>query len=134
MGSPALIDGLERCRDCFNSYPVDRICQAVCAAAIADGAYYQEKNALVVSERERLTRELAKRGFFVLPSKANFVFARHAAVSGRAVYEGLKARGVLVRHFQKPRIEEFCRITIGSPAQNDALLAALDELLDECKM
>ena len=134
VGSPALIDGLERCRDCFNSYPVDRICQAVCAAAIADGAYYQEKNALVVSERERLTRELAKRGFFVLPSKANFVFARHAAVSGRAVYEGLKARGVLVRHFQKPRIEEFCRITIGSPAQNDALLAALDELLDECKM
>ena len=72
--------------------------------------------------------------FLVLPSKANFVFARHGAVSGRAVYEGLKARGVLVRHFQKPRIEEFCRITIGSPAQNDALLAALDELLDECKM
>ena len=129
IGDAALIQGLCRCRDSFNSYPVDSVCQAVCAAAIGDGAYYAEKNALVVSERERLGRELAARGFFVLPSQANFVFARHAACGGREVYKQLRARGVLVRHFAKPRIADFCRITVGSREQNDALLSALDAFL-----
>lgn len=129
IGDVSLIDGLERCRDCFNSYPVDRICQAVCAAAIADAGYYRQMNALVIAERGRLTEELQKLGFFVLPSQTNFVFARHGRLAGRAVYEGLKERGVLVRHFQKPRIQEFCRITVGSRAQNDALLAALRAML-----
>ena len=125
----ALIDGLERVKDCFNSYPVDRVCQAVCAPAIADKSYYNERNAIVVSERERVSETLAKKGFTVLPSKANFVFAAHKCLSGRRVYEELRARGVLVRHFTKPKIENFCRITIGSPEQNDALFAALDEIL-----
>ena len=129
VGNVSLIEGLFRCKDCFNSYPLDRVCQAVCAAAISDGAYYAEKNALVISERERLTEELGGRGFEVLPSKSNFVFARHTRLSGKEVYEGLRARGVLVRHFQKPRIENFSRITVGSREQNDALLAALDEML-----
>lgn len=125
IADASLISGLERCRDCFNSYPVDRICQAVCAAAIADKAYYEKMNALVVAERERLTAALSGLGFTVLPSKANFVFARHAAVAGRQVYEQLRARGVLVRHFQKPRIADYCRITVGSREENDALIAAL---------
>ena len=129
VADPALISGLERCRDCFNSYPVDRVCQAVCAAAIGDKAYYDRVNALVISERERLSRELASLGFTVLPSKANFVFAKHAALSGREVYEALRARGVLVRHFQKPRISEYCRITVGSREENDALLRALGEFI-----
>lgn len=129
VADPALISGLERCRDCFNSYPVDRICQAVCAAAIGDKAYYDRVNALVISERERLSRALASLGFTVLPSKANFVFAKHAALSGREVYEALRARGVLVRHFQKPRISEYCRITVGSREENDALLRALGEFI-----
>ena len=129
VGDVSLIEGLVRCKDCFNSDPLDRVCQAVCAAAISDGAYYAEKNALVISERERLTEALRGRGFEVLPSKSNFVFARHERLAGKEVYEGLRARGVLVRHFQKPRIENFCRITIGSRAQNDALLKALDEML-----
>lgn len=129
VADPTLIDGLERVKDCFNSYPVDRVCQAVCAAAIADKSYYNERNAIVVSERERVSETLAKKGFTVLPSKANFVFAAHKCLSGRRVYEELRARGVLVRHFTKPKIENFCRITIGSPEQNDALFAALDEIL-----
>ena len=129
VADPALIDGLERVKDCFNSYPVDRVCQAVCAAAIADKSYYNERNAIVVSERERVSETLAKKGFTVLPSKANFIFAAHKCLSGRRVYEELRARGVLVRHFTKPKIENFCRITIGSPEQNDALFAALDEIL-----
>ena len=129
VADPALIDGLEGVKDCFNSYPVDRVCQAVCAAAIADKSYYNERNAIVVSERERVSETLAKKEFTVLPSKANFVFAAHKCLSGRRVYEELRARGVLVRHFTKPKIENFCRITIGSPEQNDALFAALDEIL-----
>ena len=126
VADASLISGLERCRDCFNSYPVDSVCQAVCAAAIADGAYYKEKNALVISERERLSEALEALGFVVLPSAANFVFARHPRFSGRKVYEELRARGVLVRHFQKERISEFCRITVGSKEENDALLSALE--------
>ena len=129
IGNASLIDGLRRCKDCFNSYPLDRVCQAVCAAAISDGAYYAQKNAIVIAERERLSKELRSRGFEVLPSRSNFLFARHGRLSGREVYEGLRARGVLVRHFDKPRIADFCRITVGSPQQNDALLKALDELL-----
>ncbi len=129
VGGARLIGGLERCRDCFNSYPVDAVCQAVCAAAVADGEYYARMTALVVSERERLRGALQARGFCVLPSSANFLFARHPLAAGRAVYEALRARGVLVRHFRKPRIEEFCRITVGSREQNDALLAALDGFL-----
>ena len=95
VGNVSLIEGLFRCKDCFNSYPLDRVCRAVCAAAISDGAYYAEKNALVISERERLTEELRGRGFEVLPSKSNFVFARHTRLSGKEVYEGLRARGVV---------------------------------------
>lgn len=129
IGDAALIEGLERCKDCFNSYPVDSVCQAVCAAAISDRDYYAGANALVVEERGRLTRELRARGFDVLPSGANFVFARHARTGGKTVYTQLKKRGVLVRHFDKPRIAAFCRITVGSRSQNDALLAALDEFI-----
>lgn len=125
VAQPALLEGLSRSRDCFNSYPVDSVCQAVCAAAISDAEYYAAKTALVVSERARLTEELRALGFEVLPSAANFLFARRPGTSGRAVYEGLRSRGVLVRHFQKPRIADFVRITVGSAEQNDALLSAL---------
>lgn len=129
IADKALISGLERCRDCFNSYPVDRVCQEVCAAAISDSEYYKKMNALVISERERLTAALEKRGFTVLPSRANFVFAKHNSMTGRQVYEELRARGVLVRHFAKPRIADFCRITVGSKEENDGLLRALSDFL-----
>lgn len=128
VAQPALLEGLSRSRDCFNSYPVDSVCQAVCAAAIGDAAYYAEKRALVVSERARLTEALRALGFEVLPSAANFLFAKRPGTAGRAVYEGLRARGVLVRHFQKPRISDFVRITVGSAEENGALLRALREM------
>ena len=129
VADASLIEGLERVKNCFNSYPVDRVCQAVCAAAISDAAYYREKNALVISERERVSATLAALGFTVLPSKANFVFARHAVCSGENVYRNLRERGVLVRHFSDPKIVDFCRITIGSREQNEGLLAALKRFL-----
>lgn len=129
VADESLISGLERCRDCFNSYPVDAVCQAVCAAAIADGEYYAQAAARVIAERERLTAALSGMGFTVLPSKANFVFAKHAVLPGEEVYRQLRARGVLVRRFDKPRIRDFCRITVGSEEENTALLAALADIL-----
>lgn len=128
IGDPALIEALERCKDCFNSYPLDRVCQAVCAAAISDQAYYKEKNALVVYERGRVTERLQSLHFSVLPSSSNFVFAKHARFSGKEIYNGLRERGVLVRHFDKPRISDFVRITIGSKEENDVLLSALEDM------
>ncbi len=130
VADKTLIDGLERVKDCFNSYPVDRVCQTVCAAAISDTEYYAEKNALVISERERVTQELKNYGFYVIDSKANFIFAKSDKLSGEKVYEKLRARGVLVRHFKNPKICEFCRITIGSKEQNDALLSAVNEIIN----
>ena len=131
VADKSLIDGLERVKDCFNSYPVDRVCQTVCAAAISDTEYYQEKNALVMSERERVSGALREKGFFVIESKANFIFAKNEKISGEKVYFELRSRGVLVRHFKNQKICEFVRITIGSKEQNDALLNAINEIVKE---
>lgn len=129
IGRPKLIDGLRRAKDCFNSYPLDALCQAVCAAAVSDGAYYEKVTAQVVSERTRLRRELLALGFLVLESKANFLFAGYPATGGQYLYEQLKQRGVLVRHWEKERISDYCRITIGTPEENDKLLSVLHDIL-----
>ncbi len=129
VGNAALIGGLMRMKDCFNSYPVDAVAEAVCAAAVADGAYHAEAVRKVVSEREHLRAELVRRGFFVPESGANFLFAGRGARGGQELYEGLKARGVLVRYWKKPVLDDFVRITVGTREQDDALLEKLDELL-----
>lgn len=129
VGNETLIRALRACADSFNSYPVDSVCQTVCAAAIADSAYYAECVRKVVAERERLGEALRERGFSFPPSGANFLFAKHAAASGQYLYEELKKKGVLVRHFASARIADYNRITIGTKAQNDGLLRALDEIL-----
>lgn len=129
VGNTALIGALRACADSFNSYPVDSVCQAVCAAAISDSAYYGECVRKVAAERERLGRELSRRGFSFPPSGANFLFAKHEHVSGQYLYEELKKNGVLVRHFTAPRIADYNRITIGTREQGDGLLRALDAIL-----
>jgi histidinol-phosphate aminotransferase len=116
-------------KDCFNSYPLDRVCQEVCTAAILSGEYYANATRKVVSERARLTRELRNLGFFVPDSGSNFLFAGNKNTGGEYIYKELKARGVLVRYWNKPRLSDFCRITVGSREQNDALLSALREIL-----
>jgi histidinol-phosphate aminotransferase len=128
-GCQPLIDALFRMKDCFNSYPLDRVCQEVCTAAILSGEYYANATRKVVSERARLTRELRNLGFFVPDSGSNFLFAGNKNTGGEYIYKELKARGVLVRYWNKPRLSDFCRITVGSREQNDALLSALREIL-----
>lgn len=129
IGHRDLIEALERVKDSFNSYPLDRLALAGAAASYEDEAYFEHTRQAVISERERLSGGLEALGFEVLPSKANFVFARHPEHSGLALAQGLREQGIIVRHFPKPRIDQFLRITIGRPDQNDALLDALPGLL-----
>ncbi len=125
VGDPELIEGLQRVKDSFNSYPVDRLALAGAAAAIRDQEHFERTRDAVIAERGRLTSELEVLGFEVLPSSTNFVLARHPDRDALRISEELRSEGIIVRHFKKPRIEQFLRITVGTPDQNDELLAAL---------
>src|SRR5690606_27376169 len=122
VGHPELIEALERIKNSFNSYPLDRLAIVGAAAAFEDRAYFEECRRQVIDSREQLVAELNGLGFEVLPSAANFVFARHPGRDAAALAAGLREQGVIVRHFQQPRIAQFLRITVGTPAQNQALL------------
>ncbi|MDR1307700.1 MAG: aminotransferase class I/II-fold pyridoxal phosphate-dependent enzyme [Treponema sp.] len=129
IGQEELIEGLCRVRDSFNSYPVDRLAQAGAAAALRDTAYYHETIRRIIATRERVSSALKALGFLVLPSQANFVFARYPGKSGAEVFAGLRKQGILVRHFNKSRISDFLRITIGTDSQMDRFLEVCEELI-----
>ncbi|MDR3515525.1 MAG: histidinol-phosphate transaminase [Azospirillaceae bacterium] len=129
IGDADLIEALTRVKDSFNSYPLGRPAQAGAIAALADEAWFQQGRAQVIDGRERLSRGLAGLGFAVLPSAANFVFARHPAHAGAALAAALRQRAVIVRHFPAPRIADYLRITVGNEEQIDRLLSALSEIL-----
>ncbi|WP_286784368.1 MULTISPECIES: histidinol-phosphate transaminase [Pseudomonas] len=128
IGHPQLIEALERVKNSFNSYPLDRIAIAGAAAAFEDRAYFEQTCAAVIDSREKLVGELKGLGFEVLPSAANFVFARHPQRDAAQLAAGVREQGVIVRHFTAPRIAQFLRISIGTPEQNAALIEALSGL------
>ncbi len=128
MGHADLIQALYAVKDSFNSYPVDTVTQKVGMAAMADRAWFDQTRGRVMVERERVSKALTALGWRVLPSAANFVFAGAPALDGKAVYEGLKAKGVLVRFFNKEGLTPFVRITIGTAEENTALLEAVASL------
>lgn len=129
IGDAALIEGLVRVKDSFNSYPLDRLAQAGAIASLQDEPYFQQTRATIIANRAMLAEGLEARGFAVLPSCANFVFARHPAHAGAALAAGLRERAVLVRHFSAPRIRDYLRITVGTAHEVEQLLAALDAVL-----
>lgn len=129
LGQPALVEALVRLKDSFNSYPLDRLAQAGAVAALRDEAWFAKSRDAVVASRERLVAGLASLGFEVLPSLANFVFARHPAHDGAALSQALRERAIVVRHFAKPRIDQWLRITVGTPQQCDALVAAVRDIV-----
>ncbi len=130
LGDAGLIEALHRVKDSFNSYPLNRFALAGAAVAIEDRAYFEQTCARVVASRTRLVSDLAALRFEVLPSAANFVFARHDRHGGAELAARLRERGIIVRHFSKPpRIEPFLRITVGTDAQCAALIAALRTIL-----
>ncbi|MDR0378108.1 MAG: aminotransferase class I/II-fold pyridoxal phosphate-dependent enzyme, partial [Spirochaetaceae bacterium] len=131
IGREELIEGLCRARDSFNSYPLDRLAQAGAAAALGDAAYYRGITRRIIATRERVTASLTALGFETLPSRANFVFTRHPGKSGAELFAGLRERGVLVRHFNKPGTAEFLRVTIGTDDEMDRFLEICMELREE---
>ena len=128
MGSAELIQGLERVKESFNSYPVDRLAMAGAAASFEDEAWFEHTRQAVMRTRQALGTSLTALGFEVLPSSTNFVFARHPGFDAATLALGLKQRAILVRHFRLPRIEQFLRITVGTDEDCATLVAALREL------
>lgn len=130
IGQAHLIEALDRVKDSFNSYPLDRFAQAGALASIEDHAYFESICARVAASRDRLVAALAGLGFEILPSAANFIFARHPSHDGAKLAAALRERSILVRHFRQPdRISRFLRITIGTDAQCDTLLDALKAIV-----
>lgn len=127
VGQAPLIEALERIKNSFNSYPLDKLAIVAGAAAFEDEVWFRDACQKVIDSREHVREALTQRGFNVLPSAANFIFARHASRSGSDLASALRKHGVIVRHFSKPeRISDFLRITIGTPEQNQELFEALD--------
>jgi histidinol-phosphate aminotransferase len=122
LGQPHLIEGLERIKDSFNSYPLDTAAQAVGSAALLDTAYYQDIARKIIATRTKTTAQLTALGFGVCPSSANFVFITHAKLRAEDLQAFLEQHGIFVRRFNLPRIDNYLRITIGTDAQMDTLI------------
>ena len=132
LGHPDLIEALSRVKDSFNSYPLDRLALAGATAALSDAAWLAQTSARIQASREALSEGLRARGFEVLPSLANFVFARHPAHQGARLATQLHEQRILVRPFARPqRIADFLRITIATPQQCEALLHAYDAIAQQ---
>ncbi|KXU39167.1 histidinol-phosphate aminotransferase [Ventosimonas gracilis] len=130
LGHPELIEALERVKNSFNSYPLDRLASAGAIASFEDEEYFAQNCAKIVQSRKLLSQGLSGLGFRVLPSAANFVFATHPRRDAAWLAGWLREQGILVRHFKQPRIEQFLRISIGTPDQQQALITALASLPD----
>ncbi|WP_438998890.1 histidinol-phosphate transaminase [Variovorax beijingensis] len=128
-GQAHLVEALVRVKDSFNSYPLDRLATAGAVAALEDEAWFQATRDKVVDTREGLSLQLEDLGFEVLPSQANFVFARHPERDAAELAALLRERAVLVRHFRQPRIAQYLRISIGTREQCGALVQALESIL-----
>ena len=131
MGNADLIEALIRVKDSFNSYPIDRFAETGAIAAIKDVAHFNDTTAKVIATREWLVAAMQDLDFEVLPSGANFIFARHKTYDGFALAEQLRLEHIIVRHFKKPeRISPFVRITIGTQAQSSALIQSFVKILE----
>ena len=130
VGHADLIEALERVKNSFNSYPLDRLAIVGAVAALADSEHFERTRQAVIATRERLSAELGGLGFAVLPSAANFVFARHAGHDAAQLAQALREQGIIVRHFKLPRIDQFLRITVGTDDECQALTAALRGILN----
>ena len=131
LGHPDLIEALIRVKDSFNSYPIDRLAEAGAIASFKDEAYFKEATQKVIATRAELIKALQTLDFEVLPSGANFIFAKHKARDGAELTQQLRDKSIIIRHFKKPaRIAPYLRITIGTDTQSTQLIAALNEILN----
>ena len=130
MGSVDLIEGLERIKNSFNSYPLGHLPIAAGIAAFKDQEYFEDTCQRVIDSRDRLTNNLHNLGFKVVPSAGNFIFVRHVERPAEELALSLRQNGIIVRHFKQSRIEQFLRITIGTEKQNERLVSVLTSLLE----
>ena len=134
FGNVSLIEALTRMKNSFNSYPLDKLAQAGATASVLDVEYFTQTCQQVIDLRQSLTADLTALGYDVLPSHANFVFTRPKDGNASAVASALREQGIIVRHFDKPRINEYLRITTGTAKQNNRLINALKTLHDSDDM
>lgn len=133
IGSPALIEDLDKIKYSTNSYNINRLTMAAAIATLESSDYYVNNSQQIQANRAYTVEELGRLGFETLPSQANFIFTRCPDVDGGTLYRKLKARGVLVRHWEKPEIADWCRVTIGSREQMDIFLENVRDILREAK-
>lgn len=133
VGAEELITGLRRVKNSFNSYTLDRLALVGAVAAIQDEPYFQRTCRKVVETRDWTVRELGPLGFSVVPSNANFIFIQHRAVQAKTLYVQLKERGILVRYFNRPKVNNHLRVTIGTPEEMTAFLEATATIIRECR-
>ena len=129
LGDNELIEGLNRVKNSINSYTIDRVALNAGKAAIEDKEYFEETRNKIIKTRENVSKALKEMGFKVLDSKANLIIASHKDFEGQYLYEELRNRGVLVRFFNKDRIDKFLRITIGTDEEMDILIEKLKEII-----
>ena len=129
LGSPDLIAAVNCVKNSFNSYPLDRLAQAAGEAAVRDTAYFEETRGKIMATRTWVTHRLREMGFQVHDSSSNFLFIAHPDHSGRVLQQGLRDRGVLVRRFERPRIQDHLRVSIGTDEEMEAMCRAMEEIL-----
>jgi histidinol-phosphate aminotransferase len=129
LGHADLIAAMERVRNSFNPYSIDRIAELIATAAIEDVDYFKECCTKIIASREWTVKQLEALGFTVLPSKTNFIMVKPQAIDAATLFARLRARNILVRYFKQPRIDTFLRISIGTDDQMRALVAAVHEIL-----
>lgn len=128
IGSKALINDLNTIRNSINPYNVNRMTQAAGIAALEDMDYYMRNAAIIAANRENTIEALRSKGFECTDSKANFIFCKPCFTSGSKLYERLREKGILVRHWNSERIADYCRITVGSAEQMELLIKAIEEI------
>jgi Histidinol-phosphate/aromatic aminotransferase and cobyric acid decarboxylase len=134
IGNAALIEDVKKVKYSFNPYNVSRLTDILGAGAMEDVAYFEECRNRIIETRMCATERFKTLGFTVLPSSANFLFVKRNGLDGGKYYSSLKENGVLVRHFDHPKINDFVRVTIGTPAEMDVLFMKTEEILKAEKL
>ena len=134
LGQEELIDGLNRIKNSFNSYTIDRVAAIAAVEAIKDEEYFKECVSRIINTREKVTESLSELGFNVIPSKANFIFAGHPTYPAGELFIKLREKGVLVRYFNKDRINNYLRISIGSEEEMEFFIEKVKEIIKDICM
>jgi histidinol-phosphate aminotransferase len=133
MGNKDLIEGLNRVKNSINSYTLDRLALAGAEEAIRDVEYFNEIRGKIVKTRERVSKKLLDLGFRVIDSKTNFIFISYPTIKGSVLFEKLREKGILVRHFNKPGIDNYLRVTIGTDEEMDCFGEKIKEIIELLK-